>query len=83
MPQQPTLALAIQCSPPCNTPSLQTAREMAGRVLDSSRHGLPTISNEDFGTSATRILKSTAKLLESAEAEKREPATGRTPPVRR
>ena len=55
-------------------------------MLGSSRRGLPTVSNvqKDFETFAAlnraRILRNTAELLEIAEAEARETATGRMPP---
>ena len=60
-------------SPP--SPWLSSSSPHPGRVLDSSRRGLPTVSNEleNFETSTTlnmaRILGRTAELLDSAKAE--------------
>ena len=83
-PNRPPLPWLSSGRPPHIPPSLQTAKEVAGRALDSLRQGLHTVSSKDFETFATlnlaRILRSTAELLESTEEEAREQAKGRTPP---
>ena len=83
-PNRPPLPWLSSGKPSRAPPSLQTAKEVAGRTLDSSRQGLHTVGSEDFATFAAlnraRILRSTAELLESTKEEAQEPTKGRTPP---
>ena len=72
-PSRPPPPWSSSGKPPRTPPGLQISKEVAGRDLDSLRPGLHTISSKDFEAFAAlnmaRILRSTAKLLESTEEE--------------
>ena len=69
---------------PGPNPRPQTAKNSAGRALNSSKQGLPKVSSKDFETftamNMVRILRSAARLLENTEEEAQELVKGRTSP---